>query len=52
LSLWLPGKSTLALDAHLADAEPALLSWSPDGRKLLLGEQNGQLAIYELAAPR
>jgi WD40 repeat protein len=51
VSLWLPGKSTLALDAHLADAEPALLSWSPDGRTLLLGEQSGRLAIFQLETP-
>lgn len=51
LSLWLPGKSPLALDAHLAESEPVLLSWSPDGSKLLLGEQSGQVSIYHLVTP-
>jgi WD40 repeat protein len=51
LSLWLPGKATLALDAHLAESEPAFLSWSPDGRKLLLAEKSGQVSIYHLSAP-
>ncbi len=51
LSLWLPGKSSIALDAHLAESEPVLLSWSPDGRKLLLGEQSGQISVYHLSTP-
>ena len=51
LALWLPGKSTLALDAHMPESEPVLLSWSPDGRKLLLGEQSGQVSIYRLIRP-
>lgn len=48
LSLWLPGKTPGALDAHLADSEPSVLRWSPDGRFVALGERRGRLAIYEL----
>jgi WD40 repeat protein len=48
LSLWLPGKTPGALDAHLADAEPSALRWSPDGRFVALGERRGRLSIYEL----
>jgi WD40 repeat protein len=50
LSLWLPGKATLALDAHLADSEPSLLSWAPDGRRLLLGQARGELQLFYLQA--
>lgn len=48
LSLWLPGKVSTALDAHLTDAEPSCLRWSPDGRFLAVGERGGALSIYEL----
>lgn len=48
LSLWLPGKDRLALDAHLTDSEPSVLRWSPDGRFIAVGERKGHLSIYEL----
>lgn len=48
LSLWLPGKSTAALDAHLTDSEPSCLRWSPDSRFVAVGERSGTLSIYEL----
>lgn len=48
LSLWLPGKSTAALDAQLTDSEPACLRWSPDSRFIAVGERGGTLSIYEL----
>lgn len=48
LSLWLPGKSTTALDAHLTDSEPSCLRWSADGRFVAVGERGGALSIYEL----
>ena len=48
LSLWLPGKAKLALDAHLTDSEPSVLCWSPDGKLLAVGERKGVLSIYEL----
>jgi WD40 repeat protein len=48
LSLWSPGKTTQAVDAHLAGAEVTALRWSPDSRYLAVGEKKGQLTIYEL----
>jgi hypothetical protein len=35
----------------MPESEPVLLSWSPDGRTLLLGEQTGQVSIYRLITP-
>ncbi|MCS6947533.1 MAG: hypothetical protein NZM12_07955 [Steroidobacteraceae bacterium] len=46
LSLWQPGKSPVALDAQLADGEITLLSWAPDGQRLLIGASSGQLQLY------
>ncbi len=48
LSLWLPGKAKVALDAHLTDSEPSVLRWSPDGRYVAVGERKGRLTIFEL----
>lgn len=48
LSLWLPGKATTAIDAHLTDSEPSCLRWSADGRFVAVGERSGALSIYEL----
>jgi WD40 repeat protein len=48
LSLWLPGKSKLAVDAHLTDSEPSALRWSPDGRYVAVGERKGKLTVFEL----
>lgn len=48
VSLWLPGKATQALDAHLADAEVSAIRWAPDNRHVAVGEREGMLTIYEL----
>lgn len=48
VSLWLPGKATQALDAHLADAEVSAIRWAPDNRHVAVGESKGMLTIYEL----
>ncbi len=51
LSLWCPGKTTHALDAHLASSEVSVVSWSPNGERLAVGEKSGRLAVYELVTP-
>lgn len=48
LSLWLPGKARVALDAHLTDSEPSAIRWSPDGCYVAVGERKGRVTIYEL----
>jgi WD40 repeat protein len=48
LSLWLPGKATQAIDAHLAEGEVTVVRWSPDGRYVAVGAAQGSLALYEL----
>lgn len=48
VSLWLPGKSPAALDAHLTDSEPSCLRWSPDGHYVAVGERHGKLSLYEV----
>lgn len=48
LSLWQPGKLDIDLDAHMTNAEPTTLAWSPDGRLIAVGMQSGEVAIYGL----
>ncbi len=48
VSLWLPGKSPVALDAQLTESEPTCLRWSSDGRFVAVGERRGRLTVYEL----
>jgi WD40 repeat protein len=48
VALWLPGKATQSLDAHLADAEVSAIRWAPDNRHVAVGERQGAVTIYEL----
>jgi len=48
ISLWQPGKETVALDAHLSAGEISAIRWSPDGRRLAVGESKGRMTFYDL----
>lgn len=48
ISLWAPGKATVAVDAHLAEAEVTAIRWSQDGRFVAVGERQGALTVFEL----
>ena len=50
LTLWRPGKEKQAVDAHLSGGEITAVRWSPDGRRVAVGEAKGRLTIYELEA--
>jgi WD40 repeat protein len=50
LTLWHPGKEKQAVDAHLTGGEITALRWSPDGKRVAVGEAKGRLTIYELEA--
>jgi WD40 repeat protein len=54
ISLWQPGKDTVAVDAHLSSGEVTAIRWSPDGQHLAVGDNKGRLTLYDLmsrAAP-
>lgn len=49
LSLWRPAQRALAVDAHLLGAPPCALAWSPDGARLAVASEDGELGLYALA---
>lgn len=49
LSLWRPGSTVQALDAHLLGAPVSTLAWSPDSRRVAVASENGEIALYALA---
>jgi len=50
LTLWNPGKEKQAVDAHLTSGEITAIRWSPDGKRVAVGDAKGRLSIYELEA--
>jgi WD40 repeat protein len=48
LNLWRPGKATQPLDVQMLDSEISAARWSPDGKRLAVGEKKGRVTIYEL----
>jgi WD40 repeat protein len=47
ISLWQPGKESVALDAHLSAGEISAIRWSPDGKRLAVGESKGRVTLYD-----
>jgi len=50
LTLWQPGKEKQVVDAHLTGGEITAVRWSPDGKRVAVGEAKGRVTIYELTA--
>ncbi|MBV6417008.1 MAG: hypothetical protein CMLOHMNK_01633 [Steroidobacteraceae bacterium] len=48
LSLWRPGSTTQALDAHLLGAPVVTTAWSPDNRRVAVTTENGEVALFAL----
>jgi WD40 repeat protein len=50
LNLWRPGKATQPLDVQMLDSEISATRWSPDGKRLAVGEKKGRVTLFELVA--
>lgn len=50
LVLWRPGKSREAIDVQMTDSELTAIRWSPDGKRVAVGEKQGRVTIFELVA--
>jgi WD40 repeat protein len=50
LALWRPGKAREAIDVQMADSDISALRWSPDGKRVAVGEKQGRLTVFELVA--
>jgi len=50
LALWRPGKTREAIDVQMTDAEISAVRWSPDGKRVAVGEKQGRLGIFDLVA--
>jgi len=50
LTLWRPGKATQPIDVQMLDSEISVARWSPDGKRLAVGERKGLVTMFELVA--
>ena len=50
LALWRPGKTREAIDVQMTDSEISVVRWSPDGKRLAVGEKQGRLGLFDLVA--
>ena len=48
LALWRPGKTRDAIDVQMTDSEITAVRWSPDGKRVAVGEKQGRVTLFEL----
>ena len=50
LALWRPGKTPQPIDVQMTDSEISVVRWSPDGKRVAVGEKQGRLGLFDLVA--
>ncbi|MEO8018039.1 MAG: WD40 repeat domain-containing protein [Pseudomonadota bacterium] len=50
LTLWRPSKTKQPIDVQMLDSEISVVRWSPDGKRLVVGEKKGRVSVFELVA--
>lgn len=50
VALWRPGKADQPIDVQMVDSEISAVRWSPDGKRVAVGEKQGRLTVFELVA--
>ena len=48
--LWRPGKARDPIDVQMTDGEISALRWSPDGKRLAVGEKRGRVTLFDMVA--
>ena len=50
LTLWRPNKATQPIDVQMLDSGISVVRWSPDGKRVAVGEKKGRVTIFDLVA--
>ncbi|HEV7608790.1 MAG TPA: WD40 repeat domain-containing protein [Steroidobacteraceae bacterium] len=50
LTLWRPAKASQPIDVQMLDSEISVVRWSPDGKRVVVGEKQGRVSVFELVA--
>jgi WD40 repeat protein len=50
LVLWRPGRAREPIDVQMTDGEISAMRWSPDGKRVVIGEKQGRVSLFELVA--
>jgi WD40 repeat protein len=50
LTLWRPAKAKQPIDVQMLDSEISVVRWSPDGKRLVAGEKNGRVTLFDLVS--
>jgi WD40 repeat protein len=48
LVLWRPGRAREPIDVQMADGEISAMRWSPDGKRVVVGEKQGRVSLFEV----
>ena len=48
LVLWRPGRAREPIDVQMADGEISAMRWSPDGKRVAIGEKQGRVSLFEV----
>jgi len=48
LVLWRPGRAREPIDVQMSDGEISAMRWSPDGRRVAIGEKQGRVSLFEV----
>jgi WD40 repeat protein len=50
LTMWRPAKTKQPIDVQMLDSDISVVRWAPDGKRLVGGEKQGRLTVFELVA--
>lgn len=50
LNLWRPGKASQPVDVQMLDSDITATRWSPDAKRVAVGEKNGRVTVFDLVS--